>query len=220
MIIWQTWTSGNGSPGLWIFAILGVVLTSLYTFRLIFIVFYGEPMTHVEKRPGWAMAVPVVVLSALSIVGGFVKIPFSDFLHTALPPLAEVHTGAITESISELSAAGAFILGFLLAYVFYFRKYPAYTEALTANALGRALHKLWFADWGFDWLYDRVFVRPVVWFAQADKNDLLDKFYNGLARVCEMSWKGLRLTETGRLRWYAACIAGGSVLFLAIELLT
>ena len=75
------------------------------------------------------------------------------------------------------------------------------------------------ADWGFDWLYDRLFVRPVVWLASANKADFVDAFYNGMARVAQLSWAALSATQTGRVRWYAAGIAGGSVLFLAIVLL-
>jgi NADH-quinone oxidoreductase subunit L len=69
-----------------------------------------------------------------------------------------------------------------------------------------------------DWLYDRVFVRPVVWFASADKSDFLDRAYDGLAALARTFWRWLSYTETGRLRWYAAGMAFGAVLFVAIEL--
>jgi NADH-quinone oxidoreductase subunit L len=69
-----------------------------------------------------------------------------------------------------------------------------------------------------DWLYDRVFVRPVLWFARVDKSDLIDWAYHGLAALTRASWRLLSYTETGRLRWYAAGIAFGSVLFVAIVL--
>jgi NADH-quinone oxidoreductase subunit L len=219
LIIWETWAAGNGSPALWIFAVIGVALTSLYTFRLILLVFFGDRKTPVEKRPGWAMATPAIVLAALSLVGGFVKAPFSAFMQTALPPTPEVRVGALTEGLSGLLTAAAFLFGLFLAYIFFFRNYPALPEALTANPAGRALHRFWFEDWGFDWFYDRVFVRPVLWFARIDRNDIIDKFYAGLARLSELGWRGLSATETGRVRWYAAGIAAGSIVFVAIALL-
>ena len=33
LIIWGAWSGANGAPGFWIVALVGVLLTSLYTFR-------------------------------------------------------------------------------------------------------------------------------------------------------------------------------------------
>ncbi|HOK48459.1 MAG TPA: NADH-quinone oxidoreductase subunit L, partial [Bryobacteraceae bacterium] len=41
-IIWDAWVSEGGGAGLWLAAILGVFLTSLYIFRAVFLVFFGE----------------------------------------------------------------------------------------------------------------------------------------------------------------------------------
>jgi NADH-quinone oxidoreductase subunit L len=84
--------------------------------------------------------------------------------------------------------------------------------------VGRALHEWWYADWGFDWLYDRFFVQPFLWATQINKGDFVDAFYTGIARLTELVYRGLSLTETGRVRWYAAAIAAGSVIFIALVL--
>src|SRR5574340_64105 len=47
LILWQTWSSSQGSTALWIAGMVGVLLTSLYIFRLIFLVFYGEKKLEV-----------------------------------------------------------------------------------------------------------------------------------------------------------------------------
>ena len=85
LIVWERWQSAAGSSGLWTAGIAGVFLTSLYTFRLIFVVFFGRVRTHVSRRPGFAMSLPVIVLAGLSIVGGFDRAPFARFIATALP---------------------------------------------------------------------------------------------------------------------------------------
>ncbi|HXE11214.1 MAG TPA: NADH-quinone oxidoreductase subunit L, partial [Bryobacteraceae bacterium] len=41
LILWSAWTSPYGGLGLWIVGIIGVLLTALYIFRVIFIVFFG-----------------------------------------------------------------------------------------------------------------------------------------------------------------------------------
>jgi NADH-quinone oxidoreductase subunit L len=214
LIVWNAWSGPGGSPALWAAAIAGVALTSLYTFRLIFLVFFGEVRTPVTRRPGWAMQVPVWLLAALSIVGGFDRTPFANFLRTALPLPPEAHLG-ITETVSSLAAALAFAAGLLVAWFCYLRR-PALAAAVAANPAGNMLHRFWASGWGFDWLYDRLFVRPVLWAARVNKGDIVDAVYSGIARIADFSWRALSLSENGRLRWYAAGIAAGSVLFVAI----
>ena len=87
---------------------------------------------------------------------------------------------------------------------------------MVENPVGRVLHRFWFSDWGMDWLYDRLFVRPVVWIARVNKADVVDSIYDGLASLTTVCYRVLSLTETGKLRWYAAWIAGGTVAFVAI----
>ena len=214
LILWSAANSRSGSVGLWAVGIAGVVLTSLYTFRLIFVVFFGQVSTPVSRRPGAAMLMPACMLAFLSIVGGFDKAPFAAFMTTALPSLPEVSRG-ITEAMSSAAAGVAFLAGILIAWYVYLRN-PAVSRSLVANPTGRLLHRFWFADWGMDWLSDRLFVRPVVWMATANKGDVIDSIYDGLARAAALCYRVLSLTETGKLRWYAAWIAGGSVVMVAI----
>ena len=216
-IIWGAWSGPNGSAGLWIVALAGVMLTTLYTFRMIFLVFFGEARSEVTKRPGKAMLIPCFVLAFLSIVSGYVKTPFARFLETVLPWTEGAHSVPITELVSEVIAALVFLTGVYLAYIFFLRK-RAYAAALASSVAGSALHQFWFSDWGMDWLYDRLFVKPLVWFARIDKGDFIDGFYTGVARMNELAWRILSRTETGRLRWYAAGIAAGSVVFIAVVL--
>jgi NADH-quinone oxidoreductase subunit L len=74
-------------------ALVGVLLTALYSFRMLFLVFSGEESKETHKQlakhrggegPGWMMW-PVAVLALLALVGGWLQIPgawhlFSDFL--------------------------------------------------------------------------------------------------------------------------------------------
>ena len=225
LIIWETRAAEHGDLTLWILAVIGVLLTSLYTFRLIFVAFFGEAKTHVEHKPGYSMKVPCIVLAVLSIVGGFVETPrflgdihaFTDFLHSALPAVVEGRAAGMSELGSELWVTLAFVIGLVVSYYLYIVK-PSLVESLTGPAICKALHRFWFSDWGMDWLYDHLFVRPVVWLAQIDRNDIVDSFYDGVALISQAFYRGLRTTETGRVRWYAAGIVLGSIIFVAIVL--
>jgi len=199
----KDWILASATPnrGLWLAAVAGVVLTSLYTFRLIFLVFFGPQRTAVSKRPGLLMQIPILVLAFFSIVGGFDRAPFRGFLSAIFAGVKEM-----PETSSSIAAAIAFLVGLGLAAVYVRRPLAA------ANPLRR----LWHAGWGFDWLYDRLFVRPVVWAARVNRGDAIDSVYDGVAAITKAGYRALAVTETGNLRWYAAAIAGGAVLFVAV----
>ncbi len=219
LIIWEAWSAAQGHPGFWIVGMIGALLTSLYTFRLVFRIFFGPIETPVSKRPGYTMTVPLMLLAFFAVVGGAVKEPLLVFLQSTLPAVVEADAAGMTETVSEVVAALAFLSGLYFAYLFHLQR-RSLAEAAVANPAGRVLHTWWCTGWGFDWLYDAVFVRPFLWAARINKHDFIDTFYTGLARLTEALYRALQLTQTGLMRWYAAGIAVGSVLFLAMVALS
>ena len=108
-IVWGAWSAANGSAGLWVVALAGVLLTSLYTFRMIFLVFFGEAQTRGDTRPGKAMLIPCFILAFFSIAGGYIRTPFARYLETVLP-----WTGLARSPVTEMFpkiAALVFLLG-------------------------------------------------------------------------------------------------------------
>jgi NADH-quinone oxidoreductase subunit L len=105
-----------------------------------------------------------------------------------------------------------FALGLGLAYLIFGPK----RSRLPARNL---LEQLWLAGWGFDWFYDKLLVRPFQWLTRKSASDLVDVPINGLAQVTVLGYRALRLTQNGRVRWYAAGLAMGTVATLAIALL-
>jgi NADH-quinone oxidoreductase subunit L len=225
LIIWSGWASEKGGPGLWAVGVIGVFLTSLYIFRVIFLVFFGEVKMQVSHRSGFAMKFPCVMLAILSVVGGWVNLPswlgnkpaFVDFVHLALPALKETQAGRFTELASESVVTLALFIGAFFAWLLFLKK-RNWAAAMAAPAFSRALHQFWFSDWGMDWLYDRLFVRPVGWFARMDKNDWVDSIYSGIAGLCRVAYRVLCVTENGQIRWYVASVALGAVILIAVVL--
>ena len=74
-ILWFGWSSVTSSHWLWLAGITGALLTSLYTFRMIFITFFGEVKTEPVHKPGLLMTIPLIILAVLSLVGGFIEMP-------------------------------------------------------------------------------------------------------------------------------------------------
>jgi NADH-quinone oxidoreductase subunit L len=228
LILYDAWASAAGSPWLWAAGLVGAFLTSLYTFRLVFIAFFGEPHSVVKEQspipqPGPAMSIPLVVLAILALVAGFINIPevmgnkpfLENFLHSTLPPVTLARGGLSTEGILAGISAAVSLGGIFLAYLL-FRRYPDFVGSLARTPWGTRLHRFWFAGWGFDWLYDHVFVRPYVWVAHANKRDVVDLFFEAIAWLARAFHRLLSLTQTGRVRWYATGIAIGAVIVIGV----
>ena len=225
MIIWDAWSSKIGSPWLWAAGVAGALLTSLYTFRLVFVAFFGPAKMQVTRKPRLKIKIPLIVLAVLSVIGGFIEIPdtlghfqpFSDFMHTTLPAAELTNFRVGTEGLFQLITAAVSILGIYLAFVLYMKKRNA-VESFTARPIISSIHKFWFSDWGLDWLYGLVFVKPFVWLARTDKNDIIDSIYNEITSMMHAFHNGLSRTQNGRLRFYTAMIAVGAVIIIGITI--
>ena len=226
MILWQALTSQSGSPWLWAAGLAGALITSVYTFRMVFITFFGRVITAVSKKPGMRMVTPLVVLAVFSIVGGFVELPdtlggkplFSSFVQSVLPAAVSSHDSAGSELLFQVFASLTSLAGIFLAYVLFLKR-PGTVDSIARSRAGAAMHAFWFSGWGFDRLYDMFFVRPFVWAARINKSDFIDLIYSGIAWLNRYLHFAASRTQTGKVRWYAMGIAFGAVVIFGIVVL-
>jgi NADH-quinone oxidoreductase subunit L len=225
LILFETWASPIGGPWLWLAGLVGALLTSLYTFRMVFVTFFGDMRRKPAGRAGWLMLGPLVVLAVLAIAGGFVDLPptmgdkpvFTELLAPVLPPAPEVPARAADLLRLQVVAGLVSLVGIFVAWALFLRSRATVDALMRRPALDR-LRRFWFAGWGFDWLYDRVFVRPIVWFAEFNRGDAIDRIYDGLAWGSRGAWRALSATETGRIRWYAAGLTAGALIVTTVVL--
>lgn len=208
-ILWQALV--NGHTGFAIAGLVGALLTGIYTFRLIFIVFFGEEKTHAHPVKGFDHSLPLVVLAVLSIVGGFIHLPLDSVLPAA--PAAEEAAGWSKHGFEALSGVIS-IVGIAIAAALFLGRRTLVT-AVATSAPGRLLARWWYAAWGFDWVYDKLFVKPYLWLVHTNRRDLFDQIIGLVPPILRAGHDGLSLTQNGRLRWYAASMAFGAVLLLA-----
>jgi NADH-quinone oxidoreductase subunit L len=217
-ILWEAFSSTNGSIWLWLAGIAGAFLTALYSFRMIFITFYGEARTQPSFTPGKLMTVPLIILAVLSIVGGFVEMPmanihlFSRLVDNTLPAVVIKDRGNLEYLFQAVSAIIA-LSGVYIAYLIYYKK-SALTEIYTHGTLNKFFEK----GWGFDKLYDMIFVKPIVWLSEIDRDDFFDWFNIGIARLALWINSVLRITQNGKLRWYLMSFVIGIALILTYML--
>jgi NADH-quinone oxidoreductase subunit L len=239
-ILARLWYAGSGARLLWWAAMVGVLLTSLYTFRMIFLVFAGESRTphpaaasHIEARAdahggsarmGASTALPLIILAALCLVGGLIDFPsflggspiFGSFLGGALPPSPEASADAGLELFLSLAPLLVSLAGIPLAWALARREIrlaaaPPSPRRVRLTAFVRG-------GFGFDHLYDLLFVRPLVGLAGrgVDPVNLASEGVRGLTlRASSL----LRAAQNGRPRRYLAALALGAAILLAAALI-
>ncbi|WP_161888114.1 NADH-quinone oxidoreductase subunit L [Pontibacter russatus] len=225
-ILWYALAGENGNIWLYIAGLAGAFITSIYTFRMVFMTFYGESKTHVGHLPGKAITIPLLILAILSVVGGFIELPhnfghvvlFSDLLAPVLPAITANETLAANEWLFQLLAAVVSLGGVYIAYLFYLKS-PSLLRILESSGTAMALHRFWHSGWGFDALYNTLFVRPYVFLSTLNKRDIVDSFYTGVSRMAEGFHVMLSATQNGVLRSYVMGIVVGALMILTISLL-
>ncbi|QWK93588.1 NADH-quinone oxidoreductase subunit L [Plesiomonas shigelloides] len=210
-ILWQALASGH--PELLVAGLVGAVLTSIYTFRLIFVVFHGPEQTQAHAGHGLAYSVPLVVLALLSTFIGALIVPP---LHGVLPAGAEGELSAkhYLELISGLISIGGILIA---AWLFLGER--RWVSRMAQTAGGKTLVQIWLHAWGFDWLYDKVFVQPYLWLTRLLGGDPFNRTLNIVASAVRQANRLVVFTETGQLRWYATSVGFGALFILALLVL-
>ena len=208
-ILLAAWAAGGAGPLLWLGGVAGAFLTGLYTFRLIFVAFFGPAQREPDRQPGWRMLLPLALLGAGSLFGGALVLP----LDGVLPPLGHPAVPWLVVALSVLLP----ILGAALAYAIYLGRQvdPApWTETTRGRAIGAFLARAW----GIDALYHRAFVAPYVAMARALRGEPVDRVVDFVVAANGSAHRLLTRLQSGALRWYATAFAVGLALLLALAL--
>ena len=195
----------------------GAFLTGLYTFRMVFIVFGGEPSAyareHFHAEPGkeapFSMISTVAALAALAVVGGWIQIagiwhPLSTFLAESAEPLVEPTVAQ--DVITSVLAVALGLAGIALAWLVYG---PRRLALPTLAPLRTLLERKFF----FDEAYDFALYRPAaaiarVWNSRVE-GPLIGGSLMGVAGGTRELGEEVSSVQTGFLRTYALAIAAG-----------
>jgi len=197
---------------LWVVGMVGTFLTGLYTFRMLFMAFWGEPSAFVREHfhalnrdvVGVSLAVPVGVLTVLAALGGWLQFadvwtPVSNWLEPVAPALVEA--SGLQEAASSAIAVVLGIAGIGVAWWIYGAR-----RAEAPRSLPLLEHKFY-----FDELYDALFYRPAVFLANAllkwVERPLVFGSVRELAGAIRELGLETRSIQTGLVRTYALAIA-------------
>ena len=214
---------------LWVVGVVGTFLTGLYTFRLLFLVFWGEPSAFVREHfhalerdlNGMTMGVPVAILAVLSVIGGWIQ--FAPLWHPVETWLQSVAEPVVTPTNWQegISSALAVVLGLLGIYVAW-AVYAVKRFAVPRFAFAQRVleHKFY-----FDELYDVLFYRPAVWVTRAlyrgVEDPLIAESSTSLGQDTRDLGKFVARLQTGLLRTYVLAIASSAavlaLVFIAVK---
>ena len=93
-ILWQAFNAGLLGKGLWLLGLVVAFMTAFYTFRVFFMVFYGqdnmdkEVKHHAHESPA-VITIPLVVLAVGSLLVGWLGNPLfgTNYVHRFLQPV-------------------------------------------------------------------------------------------------------------------------------------
>jgi len=212
-------------PVLFAIGLTTAALTAFYMFRLVILTFSGgfrgshEQEHHLHESPV-TMTVPLVVLAALAIIGGWVGLPavfgegvnrFALFLAPVFLPLSGAHDaehpvpGPWAEWLLMAVSVAAAAAGIFLAWRWYSKEKGLVPARLAASY--PVAYALVAEKFRVDELYDAVVVKPFVFLARAlwKVVDVLviDGVLNAGAFLVELTGDLLRFLQTGNVRNYA-----------------
>jgi NADH-quinone oxidoreductase subunit L len=226
MILESAFVSGHYVT--WLVGLLAAGLTAVYVFRAYFLAFTGESRVnhdkahHLHESPA-TMTVPLIVLGALSVVGGWVGLPegflwgdrFGAYLEpslAALPHGGAHHASGATLAFLIGSASLMALAGIYAAYAIYGRRSPL-PDTLTASAPG--IYRLLWNKYYVDELYDALVVRPYValsrLFWQVVDSQLIDGAVNGVGELVRWLGGRVRRLQTGDVQTYAFAMLVGAI---------
>jgi NADH-quinone oxidoreductase subunit L len=200
--------------------IVGAFLTGLYTFRLWYLVFPGEPSPFVREhyhdhhgREGaWTMLVPVGILGVLATVGGWIQwpplwTPITKWLAPVAPTLPVAEVSSTQEYVTSAVTVLVGLAGIAVAWAIYSERKLAIPAVPSVR---RWLENKFY----FDWLYDRIFYAPGAWVASALRREFEEPVVlqtgTDVGETTLATGGLVRRIQTGLLRTYVLFLAAGA----------
>ena len=219
-----------------VYYILGVItslMTAFYMFRMYFLTFHGnfrgtdDQFSHVHESP-FAMTLPLILLAALSVIGGWVGIPavfienghlLADFLEPIYAAVQHESTGMHLSHSMELimmAVVVILIIVSILAAKSMFAKEGLKEEK--SSAFGKMLENKWYVDE----LYNSIIVQPVnhisSFFSRIIDTKIIDGAVNGVGKLIHFSARQMRLLQSGQVGSYVLIMVISIIIFFIFQM--
>ncbi len=231
-ILWFAWQK---SPVLWLIGLTTAALTAIYSFRAVFVPFWGQERDkklhhHAHESPK-SMTVPLVILAVGAALAGYIGLPRLSLIESWLEPVfhgSETAAAAAVAGTAEAAAHGPieWVLLGVSALVALGGAYLAYRAYVVNTDWPKRVRESlgWFArlvenKYYVDEAYHAVIVQPLKdiagWFAGTVDQRGIDGAVNGVASITGWVGAQARKLQTGLVGLYALSILFGAVALLA-----
>ena len=199
-------------------ALIGAGVTGFYMTRLMLMTFFGEKRwkdgVHPHESPS-VMTVPLMVLAALSVLGGVLYLGhwIVDWLAPVVGEVPE-HELPLPAIVYSLITVAVVAVGVAVAWLTVGKRPVPTTPPTDVSFVTRAAR----ADIYGDAINDTLVVKPGVALTRglvSTDRSVVDGLFTGTATVLAGIGQGLRRAQNGFVRSYALSILGGVILVLA-----
>ena len=221
---------------IWAVGIIAAFITAFYTFRMVFVTFWGKETrsdattcAHIHESPR-SMTWPLILLAVASTLGGFIGMPGSwgvlqRFLRPVFDPadkilgVTEHAIGGLDIGLMLVSLAVA-LAGMGLAWLMYVRRTDL--PALAVAKL-RPLYNVVYNKFYVDEFYNATFVRLAVdgsaWVWHHFDEHIIDGAVHGTAWLWQRGGTLVRPMQTGRVQNYLLWMFAGLFVIVTVVLI-
>ncbi len=218
---------------LWLFGSIASMLTAFYMFRLIFLTFFGkfrgthEQEHHLHESPN-SMTFPLIILAALSVLGGLLGLPefweLPNWMHHNLEPIILRPTYSTMHHETEWMLMGIAVAAAIVVTYFTYLVYRKY-NVLPADREEqmKPWQRLIYNKYFVDEFYDAVVRKPLdalsrLCYKFIDK-EVIDGLVNGVGLAVRGVGSSVRYIQNGNIGFYLMSMVLGVVLIILFTFL-
>ncbi|CAL4320113.1 NADH-quinone oxidoreductase subunit L [Buchnera aphidicola (Eriosoma lanigerum)] len=189
--------------------LLGGLITSIYTFRMIFSIFNNSNIDLINKNSGFMHDFPLIVLVLFSSLFGVLIFSIFDFM------LPEQNTVYLSKFVVSIITSVFSILGLVISYYCWIKNIELLKKCLK-NTFFSTICLLFSSGFGFDYIYSLLFKKSYIYISKLFNRDPLGIILSQLEFLSCFCNKFLLISENGKLRWYICSFMIGILLFFFI----
>lgn len=213
---------------LWVLGMIASMLTAFYMFRMLFLTFFGkfrgthEQEHHLHESPS-SMTIPLMVLAALSVLGGALGLPefwhMPNWMSEHLSPIILHKNPSALDHTTEWTLMGLAVVA--AGVVIYFAHAMFITNGvlpLENEEKMKPWQKLIYNKYYVDEFYDAVIRKPLDLISTAFYKFLdlqvIDGLVNGVGSMVKGTGNVVRLLQSGNIGFYIVSMVLGVILIL------
>ncbi len=214
---------------LYVLALGTALITCFYMFRLLYLVFFGENRSaeaHPHESPK-VMTIPLMVLSVLSVFGGFLNIPalfggnlsFSNYLQSAV-------VSKTSEEISHTTEIGMILLSVALLSVIIYWAYQTFVrrveipsgDEVKLTPVQRIITNKFYIDEFYRAAFEKPFGNLSIFLFRKVETTILDPAVSQIGRATATLGTLTRKLQQGNISFYLFAMVAGILLFIVFIL--